>query len=92
MEFKTKSGVKVKFKEISVLELCKLKDVLHNSTDFNSEDNRYTAPFECMYRWLKVGVEGFTDEFFTSLADDERAEIFVELQKYYIMGEQKASK
>ena len=92
MEFKTKSGVKVKFKEISVLELCKLKDVLHNSTDFNSEENRYTAPFECMYRWLKVGVEGFTDEFFTSLADDERAEIFVELQKYYIMGEQKASK
>tara|TARA_R100000234_G_scaffold119096_1_gene101127 strand:+ start:1521 stop:1799 length:279 start_codon:yes stop_codon:yes gene_type:complete len=92
MEFKTKSGVKVKFKEISVLELCKLKDVLHNSTDFNSEDNRYTAPFECMYRWLKVGVEGFTDEFFTSLGDDERAEIFVELQKYYIMGEQKASK
>ena len=92
MEFKTKSGVKVKFKEISVLELCKLKDVLHNSTDFNSEDNRYTAPFECMYRWLKAGVEGFTDEFFTSLGDDERAEIFVELQKYYIMGEQKASK
>jgi len=92
MEFKTKSGVKVKFKEISVLELCKLKDVLHNSTDFNSEDNKFTAPFECMYRWLKVGVEGFTDEFFTSLGDDERAEIFVELQKYYIMGEQKASK
>ena len=40
MEFKTKSGKKVKFKEISVLELCKLKDVLHNSTDYNSDDNK----------------------------------------------------
>ena len=49
MEFKTKSGKKVKFKEISVLELCKLKDVLHNSTDYNSDDNKFTAPFECMY-------------------------------------------
>ena len=91
MEFKTKSGVKVKFKEISVLELCKLKDVLHNSTDFNSEDNKFTAPFECMYRWLKVGLEGFTDELFASLGNDDMAEIFIKLQDHYIMGEQEAS-
>ena len=85
MEFKTKSGVKVKFKEISVLELCKLKDVLHNSTDFSSEDNKFTAPFECMYRWLSAGIEGFTDELFT------RVEIFIKMQDHYIMGEQEAS-
>ena len=91
MEFKTKSGKKVKFKEISVLELCKLKDVLHNSTDYNSDDNKFTAPFECMYRWLSTGIEGFTDDLFTSFSEDERVEIFVKMQNHYILGEQKAS-
>ena len=91
MEFKTKSDKKVKFKEISVLELCRLKDILHNSTDFNSEDNKFTAPFECMYRWLKAGIEGFTDELFKSLSDDDRVEIFIKMQDHFIMGEQKAS-
>ena len=91
MEFKTKSGKKVKFKELSVLELCRLKDVLHNSTDFSSEDNKFTAPFECMYRWLSTGIEGFTDELFTSLGEDDRVEIFIKMQNHYIMGEQKAS-
>ena len=91
MEFKTKSGKKVKFKELSVLELCRLKDILHNSTDFNSEDNKFTAPFECMYRWLSTGIKGFTDELFTSLGEDDRVEIFVKMQDHYIMGEQKAS-
>jgi hypothetical protein len=91
MEFKTKSGKKVKFKEISVLELCKLKDILHNSTDFNSEDNKFTAPFECMYRWLSAGIENFSDDFFTSLSEDDRVEIFVKMQDHFIMGEQKAS-
>ncbi len=91
MEFKTKSGKKIKFKDISVLELCKLKDVLHNSTDFNSDDNKFTAPFECMYRWLSTGIEGFTDELFTSLSDDERVEVFIKMQNHFILGEQKAS-
>tara|TARA_R100000808_G_scaffold8464_1_gene23984 strand:+ start:56 stop:334 length:279 start_codon:yes stop_codon:yes gene_type:complete len=91
MEFKTKSGKKVTFKEISVLELCKLKDILHNSTDFNSEDNKFTAPFECMYRWLSAGIENFSDDFFTSLSEDDRVEIFVKMQDHFIMGEQKAS-
>ena len=92
MEFKTKSGTKVMFKEISVLELCKLKDVLHNSTDYNSEDNVFTAPFECMYRWLSTGIKDFTDELFTSLAEDEKVDIFIKLQNHFILGEEKASK
>ena len=91
MEFKTKSGKKVKFKEVSVLELCKLKDILHNSTDFSSEDNKFTAPFECMYRWLSTGLKGFTDELFTSFSEDDRVEIFVKMQDHFFMGEQKAS-
>jgi len=91
MEFKTKSGKKIKFKDISVLELCKLKDVLHNSTDFNSDDNKFTAPFECMYRWLSTGIEGFTDKLFTSLSEDDRVEVFIKMQNHFILGEQKAS-
>ena len=91
MEFKTKSDKKVKFKEISVLELCRLKDILHNSTDFNSEDNKFTAPFECMYIWLNTGLEAFTDELFKSLSEDDRVEIFIKMQDHFIMGEQKAS-
>ena len=92
MEFKTKSGKKVKFKEISVLELCKLKDVLHKSTDFSSEKNTFTAPFECMYRWLSAGIEGFTDEMFKDLSENDRVDIFIEMQNHFILGEEKASK
>ncbi len=92
MEFKTKSGKKVSFKEISVLELCRLKDTLHNSTDYNSEDNKFTAPFECMYKWLSAGLADFTDDLFMSFTDEERIEIFVKMQDHYILGEDKASK
>ena len=92
MEFKTKSGKKVSFKEISVLELCRLKDTLHNSTDYNSEDNKFTAPFECMYKWISVGLADYTDDLFKSFTDEERIEIFVKMQDYYILGEDKASK
>ena len=92
MEFKTKGGTKVSFKEVSVLELCKLKDVLHNSTDYNSEDSVFTAPYECMYRWLSTGLENFTDELFTSFKEDEKVEIFIKMQNHFILGEEKASK
>ena len=92
MEFKTKSGKKVKFKEISVLELCKLKDVLHKSVDYSSDDNTFTAPFECMYRWISTGVKGFTDDMFLSFSEDEKVEIFVKMQDHFILGEEKASK
>ena len=92
MEFKTKSGKKVSFNEISVLDLCRLKDTLHNSTDYNSKDNKFTAPFECMYRWLSVGLKDFTDDLFLTFTDDERVEIFVKMQDHFILGEDKASK
>ena len=35
--------------------------------------------------------EGFTDELFTSLGDDDRVEIFIKMQDHFFMGEQKAS-
>ena len=36
-------------------------------------------------------IEKFSDDFFTSLSEDDRVEIFVKMQDHFIMGEQKAS-
>ena len=91
MEFKTKSGIKVKFKDITVLELCKLKDILHNSAESDEEGTKFTAPYECMYRWLSTGLADFTDDLFKSFNDADVVEIFSKMQEHYIMGEQKAS-
>ena len=92
MEFKTKNGTKISFNEISVLELCKLKDVLNKCTEHNDGKFVYTAPFECIYRWLSTCISGFTDELFLSLSEEERPEIFLKMQEYYMLGEEKASK
>ena len=92
MEFKTKSGKKVNIKQASVLEVCKLKDILHQSSTYDEEGNSFSAPFECIYKWLKVGIKDFSDKLFKSFTDEEAIEIFIKLQDYYILGEEKASK
>ena len=46
-----------------------------------------------MTKWIRVGVDGDTsDKFLKSLTLSDRTEIFVKMQEYLMVGEEKASK
>jgi len=46
-----------------------------------------------MTKWVRVGIDGDTsDKFLKTLTLEDRIEIFTEMQSYYLVGEEKASK
>jgi len=46
-----------------------------------------------MTKWIRIGVDGDTsDKFLKTLTLQDRIEIFTEMQSYYLVGEDKASK
>tara|TARA_R100000458_G_C8102800_1_gene128809 strand:+ start:131 stop:412 length:282 start_codon:yes stop_codon:yes gene_type:complete len=93
MEFKTKSGKKVVFKDISIDE----KDVLLDSVEYNYDEDGNAGTFKMMNttitKWIRGGIDGDTsDEFLKTLTMEDRTEIFLALQQYILVGEKKASK
>ena len=93
MEFKTKSGKKVVFKDISIDE----KDVLLDSVEYNYDEDGNVGTFKMMNttitKWIRGGLDGDTsDEFLKTLTMEDRTEIFLALQQYILVGEKKASK
>ena len=48
---------------------------------------------ETVTKWLRLGIDGDTsDEFLKSLSMQERTDIFLKMQSYVLVGEEKASK
>jgi hypothetical protein len=46
-----------------------------------------------MTKWIRLGVDGDTsDKFLKSLSLQDRTDIFIKMQEYLIVGEDKASK
>ena len=93
MEFKTKSGKKVVFKDISIDE----QDMLLDSIEYKYDKDGTVGTFKMMNttitKWLRTGLKGDTsDKFLKTLSIEDRTEIFLELQKYIMVGEEKASK
>tara|TARA_Y100001963_G_scaffold157556_1_gene254128 strand:- start:6228 stop:6509 length:282 start_codon:yes stop_codon:yes gene_type:complete len=93
MEFKLKSGKKIKLKDISVDE----RDELFDSLEYNMNDKGEILNVKMMYstmtKWIRIGVDGdVTDEFLKSLKLEDKTAIFTKMQNYYLMGEEKASK
>tara|TARA_R100001163_G_scaffold17665_1_gene15741 strand:+ start:1965 stop:2246 length:282 start_codon:yes stop_codon:yes gene_type:complete len=93
MEFKTKSGKKVAFKDISIDE----QDMLLDSIEYKYDEDGTVGTFKMMNttitKWLRTGLKGDTsDKFLKTLSIEDRTEIFLELQKYIMVGEEKASK
>ena len=93
MEFKTKSGKKVVFKDISIDE----KDVLLDSVEYSYDEDGNAGTFKMMNttitKWIRGGLDGDTsDEFLKTLTMEDRTEIFLALQQYILVGEKKASK
>jgi len=93
MEFKTKSGKKVAFKDVSIDE----KDMLLDSVEYEYDKDGNTGTFKMMNttitKWIRLGLEGDTsDDFLKTLSLEDRTEIFLALQEYILVGEKKASK
>tara|TARA_R100001082_G_C4342202_1_gene150650 strand:+ start:277 stop:558 length:282 start_codon:yes stop_codon:yes gene_type:complete len=93
MEFKTKSGKKVVFKDVSIDE----QDMLLDSVEYNYDENGNVGAFKMLNttitKWLRTGLKGDTsDKFLKTLSIEDRTEIFLGLQKYIMVGEEKASK
>lgn len=94
MEFKLKSGRKLKVKDISIDE----RDELMDSIKWKAGDDGKPAQIEMMHstmtKWMRIGLDGdISDEFLKKLTFEERVEIFSVLQgEFMASGEEKASK
>ena len=92
MEFKTKSGIKVKFKDITIDEKDELLDSVEYQYDEDGKVESLNMANTTITKWLRTGIDGDTsDKFLKTLSLEDRTEIFVEMQNYVVLGEQKAS-
>ena len=92
MEFKTKSGKKVKFKDVSIDE----KDMLLDSVEYRYTEDGSVGSVKMVNttitKWLRTGLDGDTsDDFLKTLSLEDRTEIFLEMQDRIVLGEKKAS-
>ena len=92
MEFKTKSGKKVKFKDVSIDQRDELLDTLEYSYKENGDFKNIKMINTTMTKWMRIGLDGDTsDKFLMSLTFEERVEIFTKMQEKIMVGEGKAS-
>jgi len=93
MEFKLKSGKKIKLKEVSIDE----RDQMLDSVTYEFREDGTVSGVKMMHstitKWIRIGIDGDTsDEFLKTLTLDDRTEIFTKMQSFYLVGEEKASK
>ena len=93
MDFKTKSGKKVKFKDVSIDE----KDMLLDSVEYQYNEDGSVGNVKMMNttitKWLRTCLSGdSSDKFLQTLSINDRTEIFLALQENILVGEKKASK
>ena len=93
MEFKTKSGKKVVFKDISIDD----KDMLLDSVEYQYTEDGSVGSVKMMNttitKWIRTCLDGdSSDKFLKTLSINDRTEIFLALQDNIIVGEKKASK
>ena len=93
MEFKTKSGKKVSFKDISIDD----KDMLLDSVEYEMKEDGSVGNVKMlnttMTKWIRTCIDGdSSDKFLKTLSMQDRVEIFISLQDYIVLGEDKASK
>ena len=93
MEMKLKSGKKIKLKDVSIDERDEMLDSVEYQYDEKGSPKGMKMMNTTMTKWIRVGVDGDTsDKFLKSLSLEDRTEIFIEMQKYLMVGEDKASK
>ena len=93
MEIKLKSGKKIKLKDVSIDDRDEMLDSVEYKYDAKGNPKGMKMMNTTMTKWIRVGVDGDTsDKFLKLLSLEDRTEIFIEMQKYLMVGEGKASK
>ena len=93
MEFKLKSGKKIKLKDVSIDERDEMLDSVQYEMDSEGNIGQIKLMHSTMTKWIRIGLDGDTsDEFLKTLTLEDRTEIFTKMQNYYLVGEEKASK
>lgn len=92
MECKTKSGIKVKFKDISIDE----KDMLLDSIEYEFREDGSAGNIKMlnttMTKWFRTCIKGdSSDKFLKTFSIQDRTEIFLAMQDYVVLGEKRAS-
>ena len=93
MEIKLENGKKVKIKELTIDERDELLDSCKFTTDKNGVIGGMEAPHSTMTKFVRMGVDGDTsDKFLKTLTFADKTNIFTEMQKDMLGGEDKPSK
>ena len=93
MEFKLKSGKKIKLKDVSIDERDEMLDSVEYQYDAKGNPKGMKMMNSTITRWLRLCIDGDTsDKFLKTLTLKDRTDIFVKMQEYLLVGEEKASK
>jgi len=93
MEFKLESGSKIKLKDVSIDERDELLDSVEYQYDKKGNPKGMKMMNSTITKWLRICIDGDTsDKFLKTLTLKDRTDIFVKMQEYLLVGEEKASK
>ena len=93
MEFKLESGKKIKLKDVSIDERDEMLDSVQYEMDSDGNVGNIKMMHSTMTKWIRIGIDGDTsDKFLKTLTLKDRTDIFVKMQEYLLVGEEKASK
>jgi|TARA_E500000331_G_scaffold276756_1_gene269363 hypothetical protein len=93
MEFKLESGSKIKLKDVSIDERDEMLDSVEYQYDAKGNPKGMKMMNSTITKWLRLCIDGDTsDEFLKTLTLKDRTDIFVKMQEYLLVGEDKASK
>ena len=93
MEIKLESGKKIKLKDVSIDERDEMLDSVVYQYDAKGNPIGMKMMNSTITRWLRLCIDGDTsDKFLKTLTLKDRTDIFVKMQEYLLVGEEKASK
>ena len=93
MEIKLKSGKKIKLKDVSIDERDEMLDSVEYQYDAKGNPKGMKMMNSTITKWLRLSIDGDTsDEFLKTLTLQDRTDVFVKMQEYLLVGEEKASK
>ena len=93
MEFKLESGSKIKLKDVSIDERDEMLDSVEYQYDAKGNPKGMKMMNSTITKWLRICIDGNTsDKFLKTLTLKDRTDIFVKMQEYLLVGEEKASK
>ena len=93
MEFKLESGSKIKLKDVSIDDRDEMIDSVEYQYDAKGNPKGMKMMNSTITKWLRLSIDGDTsDEFLKTLTLQDRTDVFVKMQEYLLVGEEKASK